>query len=90
MTVAHSSDKNAAEGLWSRKNAMDSSATEPSRKGTLECSRVSPAAATRSYETFAEHLSNTSFSCLLMLSFQDVCASMQPYTWYRQRLTLQA
>ena len=44
MTVAPNSDRKAAEGLWSKKNAMDSSATEPSRKGTLECSRVSPAA----------------------------------------------
>ena len=44
MTVAPSSDKKAAAGLWSKKKAIDISATDPSRKGTLECSRVSPAA----------------------------------------------
>lgn len=45
MTVAPSSDTKAAAGLWSKKKAIDISATDPSRKGMLECSRVSPAAA---------------------------------------------
>ena len=44
MTVAPSSDRNAAAGLWSKKKAIDISATDPSRKGMLECRRVSPAA----------------------------------------------